>query len=256
MAIILHNVTLTMWQGLLSDGRTLFLRNVNFHNSGSYSCEVVADSTFLTLIKSAHMQVVGGLSAPRQDSISLRLFRFTGWEAEDHGDKGEVPDRRDSGGALHLLAVPPTGKPLLVHQWGEGQHLTDCHGFIVYVPRLGTIISDLRRYERSTTTRSPLWWASGSRSPGTTSRPAWSSWSAAPACWPSTGRAARSVPGWADLITTSCCRWSYTRPVRGWAEWWALGRRPRRVTTRSPPWRRRPTQRTSWPGSWLASPGL
>lgn len=44
--------------GLLSDGRTLFLRNVNFHNSGSYSCEVVADSTFLTLIKSAHMQVV------------------------------------------------------------------------------------------------------------------------------------------------------------------------------------------------------
>ena len=46
-------------QGLLSDGKTLFLRNVNFHNSGSYSCEVVADSTFLTLIKSAHMQVVG-----------------------------------------------------------------------------------------------------------------------------------------------------------------------------------------------------
>merc|ERR1719410_747150 len=44
--------------GLLSDGKTLFLRNVNFHNSGSYSCEVVADSTFLTLIKSAHMQVV------------------------------------------------------------------------------------------------------------------------------------------------------------------------------------------------------
>jgi len=44
--------------GLLSDGRTLFLRNVNFHNSGSYSCEVVADTTFLTLIKSAHMQVV------------------------------------------------------------------------------------------------------------------------------------------------------------------------------------------------------
>ena len=46
-------------QGLLSDGKTLFLRNVNFHNSGSYSCEVVADTTFLTLIKSAHMQVVG-----------------------------------------------------------------------------------------------------------------------------------------------------------------------------------------------------
>lgn len=44
--------------GLLSDGKTLFLRNVNFHNSGSYSCEVVADTTFLTLIKSAHMQVV------------------------------------------------------------------------------------------------------------------------------------------------------------------------------------------------------
>ena len=46
-------------KGLLSDGKTLFLRNVNFHNTGSYSCEVVADSTFLTLIKSAHMQVVG-----------------------------------------------------------------------------------------------------------------------------------------------------------------------------------------------------
>jgi hypothetical protein len=32
---------------------------VNFHNSGKYSCEVVADRTFLTLIKEAHMQVVG-----------------------------------------------------------------------------------------------------------------------------------------------------------------------------------------------------
>eukprot|EP00090_Calanus_glacialis_P022022 TRINITY_DN33973_c0_g1_i1.p1 TRINITY_DN33973_c0_g1~~TRINITY_DN33973_c0_g1_i1.p1 ORF type:complete len:330 (-),score=19.64 TRINITY_DN33973_c0_g1_i1:402-1391(-) len=44
--------------GLLSDGKTLWLRNVNFHNSGQYSCEVVADKTFLTLIKAAHMQVV------------------------------------------------------------------------------------------------------------------------------------------------------------------------------------------------------
>jgi len=44
--------------GLLSDGKTLWLRNVNFHNSGKYSCEVVADKTFLTLIKEAHMQVV------------------------------------------------------------------------------------------------------------------------------------------------------------------------------------------------------
>jgi len=43
---------------LLSNGRTLWLRNVNFHNSGEYSCEVVAERTFLTLIKKAHMQVV------------------------------------------------------------------------------------------------------------------------------------------------------------------------------------------------------
>ena len=54
-----HILKLLILQGLLSDGKTLFLRNVNFHNSGSYSCEVVADTTFLTLIKSAHMQVVG-----------------------------------------------------------------------------------------------------------------------------------------------------------------------------------------------------
>ena len=60
---LLHNAcaneNFPLSQGLLSDGKTLWLRNVNFHNSGQYSCEVVADKTFLTLIKAAHMQVVG-----------------------------------------------------------------------------------------------------------------------------------------------------------------------------------------------------
>ncbi|XP_023338379.1 uncharacterized protein LOC111709035 [Eurytemora carolleeae] len=42
----------------ISDGKTLLLRNVNFHNTGEYSCEVIADQTFHTLIKKAHMQVV------------------------------------------------------------------------------------------------------------------------------------------------------------------------------------------------------
>ena len=50
---------MTFFQGLLSDGRTLWLRKVNLHNSGKYSCEVIAEYTFHTLIKSAHMQVVG-----------------------------------------------------------------------------------------------------------------------------------------------------------------------------------------------------
>ena len=60
LKVIINMNKVFYWlQGLLSDGKTLFLRNVNFHNSGSYSCEVVADTTFLTLIKSAHMQVVG-----------------------------------------------------------------------------------------------------------------------------------------------------------------------------------------------------
>jgi len=44
--------------GLLSDGRNLWLRKVNLHNSGKYSCEVITDHTFHTLEKSAHMQVV------------------------------------------------------------------------------------------------------------------------------------------------------------------------------------------------------
>ena len=58
-------------KGLLSDGKTLFLKNVNFHNSGSYSCEVVADSTFLTLIKSAHMQVVGKIISSQLSLIKI-----------------------------------------------------------------------------------------------------------------------------------------------------------------------------------------
>ena len=52
--------TIQFWcQGLLSDGKTLWLRNVNIHNTGQYSCEVVAENTFLTLIQAAHLQVVG-----------------------------------------------------------------------------------------------------------------------------------------------------------------------------------------------------
>ena len=54
---------------------------------------------------------------------SLLLLRFTWWEAADHGDQGEISDRWEPGGALYLLAVPPSCQPVLVHQRGEGNFL-------------------------------------------------------------------------------------------------------------------------------------
>ena len=59
-------ILLGVLQELRSNGRTLWMRNVNFQNSGEYSCEVIAERTFLTLIKKAHMQVVG-------ESVSNKL---------------------------------------------------------------------------------------------------------------------------------------------------------------------------------------
>ena len=46
-----------------STGNTMVLNSVNFANSGAYSCEVIADTTFHTLIQTKHMLVIGkGLS--------------------------------------------------------------------------------------------------------------------------------------------------------------------------------------------------
>ena len=52
------------------------------------------------------------------------IYRPAGREAADHGDQGEISDRWDPGGALHLLAVSPSGQPVLVHQRGEGNSLS------------------------------------------------------------------------------------------------------------------------------------
>ncbi|XP_040575762.1 uncharacterized protein [Lepeophtheirus salmonis] len=41
-----------------STGETLFLHSVNFENSGAYSCEVIADITFHTLIQTKEMLVI------------------------------------------------------------------------------------------------------------------------------------------------------------------------------------------------------
>ena len=98
------------FQGLLSDGKTLFLRNVNFHNSGSYSCEVVADSTFLTLIKSAHMQVVGemlnqNMESEKEAECDNLLFQTMFY----------VPDRVN------------TFKILIVDYSSDGKPFVDCY---------------------------------------------------------------------------------------------------------------------------------
>ena len=94
----------------MSDGKTLFLRNVNFHNSGSYSCEVVADSTFLTLIKSAHMQVVGemlnqNMKSEKEAECDNLLFQTMFY----------VPDRVN------------TFKILIVDYSSDGKPFVDCY---------------------------------------------------------------------------------------------------------------------------------
>ena len=42
-----------------SNGNTMVLDRVDFINSGAYSCEVIADQTFHTLIETKHMLVIG-----------------------------------------------------------------------------------------------------------------------------------------------------------------------------------------------------
>ena len=42
-----------------STGNMMVLNSVNFANSGAYSCEVIADTTFHTLIQTKHMLVIG-----------------------------------------------------------------------------------------------------------------------------------------------------------------------------------------------------
>ena len=37
----------------------MHMQNLNFENSGAYSCEVIADVTFHTLIESKEMLVIG-----------------------------------------------------------------------------------------------------------------------------------------------------------------------------------------------------
>ena len=44
---------------LRSTGETMVLTNVGFVNTGAYSCEVIADLTFHTLIETSYMTVVG-----------------------------------------------------------------------------------------------------------------------------------------------------------------------------------------------------
>ena len=42
-----------------STGTTMVLNKVDFVNTGAYSCEVIADLTFHTLIETNYMTVVG-----------------------------------------------------------------------------------------------------------------------------------------------------------------------------------------------------
>ena len=42
-----------------SNGRTIYLQSVDYENSGSYSCEVIADGSFHTLMQTKTMTVIG-----------------------------------------------------------------------------------------------------------------------------------------------------------------------------------------------------
>ena len=47
----------------------MVLHNVNFENSGAYSCEVIADITFHTLIQTKNMLVIGEKNTPSFDFL-------------------------------------------------------------------------------------------------------------------------------------------------------------------------------------------
>ena len=47
------------FQMMYSTGKTMVLDKVEFVNTGAYSCEVIADLTFHTLIETEYMTVIG-----------------------------------------------------------------------------------------------------------------------------------------------------------------------------------------------------
>ena len=53
------------------------------------------------------------------------FLRSAWWKAENYGDKRKIPNWRNSGSSVHLLAVPPSSQPHLVHQRGEGELTTN-----------------------------------------------------------------------------------------------------------------------------------
>ena len=53
----------------------MVLHNVNFENSGAYSCEVIADITFHTLIQTKNMLVIGEKNTPSFDILHYHVVR-------------------------------------------------------------------------------------------------------------------------------------------------------------------------------------
>jgi hypothetical protein len=56
--VVILNHVFSLFQSNNSTGQTLQLLNVDFVNSGAYSCEVIVDTTFHTLIETKKMLVI------------------------------------------------------------------------------------------------------------------------------------------------------------------------------------------------------
>ena len=61
-----------------STGKTMVLNKVDFVNSGAYSCEVIADLTFHTLIETKHMLVIGKSIYHIPLQLNMIIFRNVG----------------------------------------------------------------------------------------------------------------------------------------------------------------------------------